>query len=336
MTKQTFYLNSSLSDASFKLSCESIYYKMNQTDQSIIDSILKYDNPDKAEIILPDGQKFSWYFAMGSMMNPISLYLRDIIPLISYPAKCPNYKIIFRSSGGMADIETCPESEIHGVVHLLSDEQMIRLDAIELTYQRILVNSINYQEQSHFVYIYKMNVDNTSSCLPSERYLDIIIKGCEYYKVKPEYINKLKFEQAVIPRKSPNMLQSFTDVPSDVVYSLEELARHDGSDPTLPLWICINGNILEHTGMPPNDHPDHQFQKQMYSFITSKLAGREATYIIARMLYEPLYALPLNENDLCEEHRARIEDDFYFRISTGAGQSKSYWKPIGRLLVSNT
>jgi hypothetical protein len=46
-----------------------------------------------------------------------------------------------------------------------------------------------------------MKADNLSTNLPSERYLDIIIKGCEYYKVQSEYINKLNDEQAVIPRK---------------------------------------------------------------------------------------------------------------------------------------
>ncbi|CAF4816255.1 unnamed protein product, partial [Rotaria sp. Silwood2] len=159
MTEQIFRLNSSVSDASFAVSCENVFSKLIRPDQSTIDGILKYDTCDKADIVLPDRQKFVWYFAMGSMMNPISLFLRDILPLMSYPAKCLNYKIVFRPSMGMADIEPCSEGEIHGVVHLLSDEQMRRLDAIEAIYHRIVVNSINYQEQTHLVYIYKMNID---------------------------------------------------------------------------------------------------------------------------------------------------------------------------------
>ncbi len=33
----------------------------------------------------------------------------------------------------------------------------------------------------------------------SERYLDMIVKGCEYYKVQPAYVNRLKEEQVVKP-----------------------------------------------------------------------------------------------------------------------------------------
>jgi hypothetical protein len=69
MTEQTYRLNSSLSDAAFKLSCENILSKIVRPDQSTIDLILSHDDPEKAEIILPDGRKFSWYFAIGSMIN---------------------------------------------------------------------------------------------------------------------------------------------------------------------------------------------------------------------------------------------------------------------------
>jgi hypothetical protein len=332
-TDQTYRLNPSLSDANFKLSCESVLSKLVRPDQSTIDLILSHDNPENAEIILPDGRKFVWYFAIGSMINPISLYLRDLTPLISYPARCSNHKRVFRGPGGMADIEACPEADFHGIVHLLSDEQMALLDGMELGYNRIVVNSINYQDQSHLVYVYKMKTDTVSTNLPSERYLDIIIKGCEYYKVQPEYINRLKDEQAVIPRKQPHMFQSFTDIPSDALYSVEELAQHNGSDPSVPLWISINGKILEYSGLPAVDHPDYEFQKRTSSMFKSRLGGREATHVMAKALYDPLYNLPLNENDLCEQHRAQIEHDWYNRMSYD--QNKSYWKPIGRLRVSN-
>jgi hypothetical protein len=233
----------------------------------------------------------------------------------------------------MADIEACPEAEFHGVVHLLSDEQMVRLDAMEMTYRRIVVNSINYQNQSHLVSIYKMTMENIPLNLPSERYLDVIVKGCEYFKVDPEYIAQLKEKQAVIPRKQPHTFQSFTDVPEDVFYSVEELARHNGSDPSLPLWISINGKILEYVDLPYDDHPDAEARKRTLGFIKLRLAGREATQISSKGLYEPLYQLPLNGETICEQYRAQIEDDFYSRI--GYDQNKKNWKPIGRLRATN-
>ena len=288
---------------------------------------------EKPEIILPDGRKFVWYFAIGSMINPVSLYLRDITPLISYPARCSNHKMLFRGIAGMADTEACPGAEFHGVVHLLSDEQMASLDALEMGYDRIIVNSIDYQGQSHLVHVYKMKTVHVATNLPSERYLDIIVKGCEFYKVQSEYIDRLKDEQAVVPRQQPHTFQSFTDIPSDVFYSVEELAQHNGNDPSIPLWICVNGKILEYCGLPPVDHPDYELQKTTYSILRLRFGGREAAHDMAKGLYEPLYKLPTNPDDLCEQHRASIEHEIYSRIFSG--QNKNYWKPIGRLRVVN-
>ena len=333
MTEETYCLNSCLSDASFKLSCESLRSKLIIPDQSIIDLIISHDNPEKGEIILSDGQKFVWYFAIGSMMNPISLHLRDLTPLMSYPARCPNHKMIFRGPMGMGDIESCPEAEFHGVVHLLSAEHMACLDTIELGYNRILVNSINYQDQIHAVYIYKMAVNNYSTNLPSERYLDIIIKGCEYFKVQSDYINRLK-EQAVRPRKQPHTFLSITDIPPNVFYSEEDLIKHNGNDPSLPLWISINGKILEYSGLPSNDHPNYEIHKRLYTFIKSRFGGREATHIMAKNLYDPLYKLPLTDSDLCEQQRAEIEDEMCARLRND--QNQGFWKPIGRLLPTNS
>ncbi|CAF3214560.1 unnamed protein product, partial [Rotaria sp. Silwood2] len=95
----------------------------------------------------------------------------------------------------MADIDVCPGAEFDGVVHLLPDEQIILLDQVEGFYHRISVNVIDYQQKFHTVYVYKMNNTTEIPSLPSERYLDIIIKGCEYHNVRPEYVDRLKHDQ---------------------------------------------------------------------------------------------------------------------------------------------
>ena len=333
MTPTLHRLNSSSSDDNFKLSCDSVLSKLIPPEQTLIESILANDNPEQAEIILPDGKLFFWYFAIGSMTNPISLYLRDLIPTISYPATCFDHQIRFRSTAGMADIESCPGEEFDGVVHLLTNEQMIRLDGIEVFYHRIQVNSIDYQRRIHKVYAYQMNMNGQPMTIPHERYLDIIIKGCEYYKVRSEYINRLRNEQPVIPRKKPDSFQSFTGFPPDIYYSIDDLEKHNGSDPLLPLWICVNGKILEYAGLPSKDHPDYEFQRSFYRYFTKKLGGREITTVMAKTLYEPIYKLPLNDEDICNEHRAQIEDHYYSTL--GSSQNKLYWKPIGRLRRSD-
>jgi hypothetical protein len=179
-----------------------------------------------------------------------------------------------------------------------------------------------------------MKINNQLRNLPSERYLDLIIKGYEYYKVQPEYINRLKDEQAVTPRRQPHTFRTFTDIPSDVFYSVEELAQHNGNDPSLPLWVSVNGKILQYKGLPSDDHPDYEIQKRTYTFLKSRLGGREATRVMASTLYEPLYELSLNNDNLCEQQRAEIEDEIYGKV--GNDQNKGYWKVIGRLRVPNS
>jgi hypothetical protein len=334
MASSSHRLNSSASDPNFKLSCDSVLSKLVPPEKSFIDTILAYDNPPQADIILPDGQQFCWYFAIGSMINPISLYLRNLTSIISYPATCVDYKIAFRGHAGIADIEPCHGETFDGVVHLVSNEQMIRLDEIECFYHRIKITCIDYQGQSHIAYAYQIKINNQPISLPRERYLDIIIKGCEYYKVRPEYINRLRDQQPVIPRKQPESFHSFTDIPSNVYYTEEDLRKHNGDDPSLPLWVSINGKILEYGGLPSNDHPDYEFQRSFYAFLKPNLGGREVTTAMAKAFYEPLYKLPLNDEDICDEHRAQMEDHYYNILASS--ENKMYWKPIGRLYQPNS
>lgn len=44
-----------------------------------------------------------WYFAIGSMMNPISLANRNIVPVESKPGELLDYKLYFFGNFGMAE-----------------------------------------------------------------------------------------------------------------------------------------------------------------------------------------------------------------------------------------
>ena len=331
----SYRLNPFPSDSNFKKSCETIFTKTKRLEVRVLNRILSHDDSTKP-LIDDDKHIYIWYLAIGSMINPISLHLRDLTPLISYPAKCPNHRLVFRDPSGMADIQLCDGEEFHGVVHLLSIEQMIRLDQVEHMYKRITVKIIDYQQRSHIVYVYKMSLIDQQERpigIPSERYLDIIVKGCEYFDVDSSYINYLKHEQPVIPRKSPDAYQTVKNIPDNVYYTMEDLLKHDGKNSMLPLWISINGKILEYKGLPSDNHPDYENQKRFYDFIVSYLSGKESAHIISRAWYEPMYKLPLNEEDLCHEHRALAEDLFIsWSIQDNDENKESYWIPIGRIL----
>jgi hypothetical protein len=331
-------LNTFPSDNNFKKSCETIFTKSKRLDPRVLNSILAHDDPEKA-LIDDDKYIYVWYLAIGSMINPISLHLRDLTPLISYPATCRDHRLVFRDPCGMADIESCKGEEFDGVVHLLPIEQMHRLDKVEHMYRRITVNIIDYYQRSHLVYVYKMSLigdEERPIGIPSERYLDIIVKGCEYFGVRSSYINRLKHKQPVIPRKSSTIYQTINNIPDNVYCTNEDLLKHDGKNPMFPLWISINGKILEYTGLPPDNHPDYENQKRFYDFILSYFGGREVAHAISRAWYEPMYKLPLNDDDLCDEHRALAEDMCVsWGLANNEENSESYWRPVGRILQAS-
>ena len=329
-------LNSTISDHSFSRSCETVRNQTKRFDSRTLNSILTFDNSQ--EPFIEHGQDlYLWYFAIGSMINPVSVHLRDLTPLVSYPARCDNHQLVFRDHCGMADIEECPGMEFHGVVHLLPIEQMLRLDKVEHMYERVTVNITDYQGRSRLAFVYKMTLvddEERTKTLPTERYIDIIAKGCEYFGICSSYINRLKYDQPVIPRKSSVDYRTIDDLPAETYFTIDDLQRHNGNDPNLPIWIAVNGKILEYDCLPSIDDSDYENHKRFYDFILSCFAGREVAHVISRTWYEPMYPVPLTENDLCDGHRALAEDMCVsWGLNNGGGnQDESFWRPIGRLV----
>ena len=81
--------------------------------------------------------EYVWYFAIGSMMNKVSLNNREIFPIESKPAEIQDYELIFFGGSGMACAEPAPGKSFHGVLHKCSTKEMEVLDKIEGMYGRI-------------------------------------------------------------------------------------------------------------------------------------------------------------------------------------------------------
>jgi hypothetical protein len=62
-----------------------------------------------------------WLFAYGGSTNPVTLRLRNITPIRSYPAILPDWKLEFAGVGGLATITRSSGCLCHGVLHLLPD-----------------------------------------------------------------------------------------------------------------------------------------------------------------------------------------------------------------------
>ena len=83
---------------------------------------------------------FVEYFAIGSMMNPVSLRMRDVNPIKSRPGILKGYELIFVTVNGWAAARQCKSNirqasaEIHGVLHTITRDSMNELDKLESSY----------------------------------------------------------------------------------------------------------------------------------------------------------------------------------------------------------
>lgn len=161
--------------------------------------------------------EFVEYFAIGSMMNPISLRMRGLNPVKSRPGILRDYELIFVMTNGMAAARKFDESKhndrkcIHGVLHRVSRPEMDILSKSESTYvieknviietykckneqvetdgnknKDYLTNKDDKETVSAFVYvlndeIVKTDPERFSENPPGERYIDILKGGAEYY-----------------------------------------------------------------------------------------------------------------------------------------------------------
>ena len=74
------------------------------------------------------------YFAIGAMLNPVSLANRKIFPLESRPAELLGHNIHFFGSIGVAEAVVEEGASFHGVLHKVDADTMAKLDKIERDY----------------------------------------------------------------------------------------------------------------------------------------------------------------------------------------------------------
>ncbi len=67
------------------------------------------------------------YFAIGSMINNVSLSLRGIKPSASFPGVVHDWELKFMGEGGMGTIEEKKGAFLHGVLHVVSKSEMEQL-----------------------------------------------------------------------------------------------------------------------------------------------------------------------------------------------------------------
>lgn len=245
----------------------------------------------------------SWYFAIGSMMNPVSLGARGIHPIESKSAQLLDHRIVFRGPNGAAGVEEGAGESFHGVLHLCTEEHMKILDEIEASYDRVVATAQCYDGTLESCTVYKFDESKLASMTggedspPTERYLDIMIEGCKNFGVAPEYIEWLAQHE----KQKRTAVQDFTplpDAPAGITMTREELKLHTGSDGARLCFSC-NGKVLEMLPECP-----------LYNTSKAMVGGKDLTFILSKMKYDPKYGVPENEEQMGEEHKASITDEY--------------------------
>ena len=168
--------------------------------------------PEKKEKVNLDEDGFQWYFAIASMMNPVSLNNRGIFPKDSLPAEINDYELIFYGPSGIAAAKPSIGKSFHGVLHKCTPEEMAELDRVEVNVPRTKATAKLYDGTLLLCTIYSdpaaTTTDRSKDGPPTERYIDIMIEGATKYGVKPAYIEQLKKIES-IPRKQPSEFITF-------------------------------------------------------------------------------------------------------------------------------
>jgi gamma-glutamylcyclotransferase (GGCT)/AIG2-like uncharacterized protein YtfP len=143
------------------------------------------------------------YFGYGSNMDLTALRAKGVEPRRSVPAELPAWRLRFnvrhwfRHEGGMANVEpsNAAGDRVLGVLHLCDDEHLARLDALEaygVGYDRIPV-LVRTTAGSVAAMTYQgLPAALDDSCLPTRRYMNILLRGAERAGIDPAYVADLK------------------------------------------------------------------------------------------------------------------------------------------------
>ncbi|MEG3641596.1 gamma-glutamylcyclotransferase family protein [Magnetococcus sp. PR-3] len=174
------------------------------------------------------------YFGYGSNINLTSLRAKGVVPHASRKAILRGYKLVFnvqhwfRHEGGVGNIvpSNNPDDRVEGLVHDCDDEHLELLDAVEsygVGYDRIEVPLETSQGPTQALTYVGIPSYLNNDCLPTRRYLNIILKGATAAGLNEAYIEKLRSH-----KMHPDTEYPLFEPPSSMkaVFTSETLAQH--------------------------------------------------------------------------------------------------------------
>lgn len=207
------------------------------------------------------------YFGFGSNMSIASLKAKGVVPLSSRSAVlqgwCLRFNVqhFFRNEGGVGNIEHTgnPQDLVLGILHELSDDALELLDAAEAYgygYDRItldveITNDSCEQPQrvSALTYVGMFSfIDN--NCLPSRRYLNILLDGAIKAGLDKNYIEQLKIHPVLKPKDYPLFSPPEGEYP---IFNEALLVKY-------PLYTVLKGFVFDMS----DARPHHEYLKGFF------------------------------------------------------------------------
>lgn len=208
------------------------------------------------------------YFGFGSNLSMLSLRAKGVTPLASHRACLTGWRLrfnvqhFFRHEGGVGNIEYTgnPKDRVLGVLHACPDEALERLDAAEACghgYDRIEVevNTTPHapekaSERVRALAYVGMTKFIDDRCLPSRRYLNIVLDGARQAGLDETYIEALESH----PVHAPGHYPPFTPPPGEFpTFDRTSLVRH-------PLYTALYGHVFDMS----EARPLHEFLKGFF------------------------------------------------------------------------
>ncbi len=181
------------------------------------------------------------YFGYGSNMDMQSLRAKGVVPRVSTPGALPGWRLRFnvhhwfQHEGGVGNI--CPTTEpgarVLGVVHECEEDALVRLDAVEsvgVGYQRVelpiqtpagTVAAVAYVGLPSYL---------DDRCLPTRRYLNLLVRGAEHAGIDASYIAWLRAHPVHQPQPAGPFVVPAGQHAGFTLASLAEHPTHTGLD----------------------------------------------------------------------------------------------------------
>jgi len=296
------------------------------SSSSTITSTISITTTDGTKDATEAKEIFVNYFAIGSMINPVSINLRDIHPIKTFPAELYGYELVFIGFAGMASIEQKQDAVTHGVVHVITAKEMEALDRMESIYLRLPCEVRLYDGSTMTASVYQMDpakrtTKEVVNNPPSERYIDIITRGAVHFGIKSEFTKWLSTVK-VTPRKHPSEFKKLAEPENLISVTWKELEKYDGNDGR-DLMFAVNYKVVKFVGDLSTQEAKNAFEN-----MKRRAAGKDYTCMAARGLYEPNYPIAKSLAEMSDEHKAWVEDLFCSWFIP------NYYKVVGRITES--